>query len=174
MASDRRRIRVSIHNENPIVNEDGHILTHPSEVLVGDNGDYYFERVNSRAYQTKGRRTEILDNKINKINMNLLKFCEQESITESMAFYSGEIYISEPIIRTRLFPIKDIAILKKNNSGITNITSLSSVNFADGEITIPHEDGAAISIIYNIKRVSIQDSILLRVEKKNTYGIETL
>lgn len=176
METGRKIFRVILRSNHATFNNDGSLSDKKDSIKFSGDGEYINERVfGVDVHTTKKRIKTYNPDAVSQIGLSLSVYLEYTGKSEEEVFYSGEIHIWEDTIRTRLFPVNDIVVLRNNGTTIENVTSLVSIDKINGLVTIPQvESDGIFSLIYTQKRFSKVEEKDLVLPVSDKFGISVI
>lgn len=173
METGKKVIKVKIRDRKPSFGQYGEVVNRLSSALIETGGDYIAERIIGTGTEITRKRIKTASkDSILKINQSLDTYAESEGKTPMEVFLSGEIKTGEENITLRHFPFNDIAILRKTEIGIENITDLCMLDSINGLVKIPLDKSVGLfSVIYNHSRFYTVKETALRLPVIDNYGI---
>lgn len=127
-------------------------------VMYKNSGDQIVERIGDfTVLLKKNNKSKYTVEDINKINNNIDLFCEEKGVSKIEIFNNGEkhpIYNSIDFFSKKA-PLDKISVIIKNESTVSEITNLCSIDMVSGKITIPNNIDGIISLVYIEKGITV-------------------
>ena len=143
-----------------------------SSIKYRNGSSCHCERIGgytSTIYNYK-KNTKFSSLDIDKININISVFCSETGISKEQLYNYGEKHkVTNSLTEYKLkkFPVKSISVLIKNDTDITNITNLSSVDMISGLVKIPNNIDGILSVLYIVEEIDI-------IDKKTAFEIHNV